>query len=94
MKEMPRIRGKVGQIETPIEDKDKWVFTVWLTAFGEGEGKELTTQGPFETEKEALQELKKCARKITEFYQKEYIGEISGKYLDMKTNEMRDWDEN
>jgi hypothetical protein len=94
MNNIPRIRGKVGQIETPKEQKGKWAFTVWITSFGEGEGKVVTTQGPFDTAKQALDELRKCARVVSEFYEKAFTGKVSGQFIDMKTNELRNWEEN
>lgn len=90
---IPRFRGKVGQTDDP-EFKDKWFFTVWLSMMGEGEGREMGTFGPWDTEEIALRELKKCVRHMVETYEKEFTGKISGNYIDMQTNENRSWDEN
>lgn len=91
---IPRIRGKVGQIEEPIEDRGKYAFTLWLTTVGGGEGKELGTWGPYPTEAEAKAEMKKTAQVAVEAWEIHSTGSKSGKYIDMQTNELRRWEEN
>ena len=92
---IPRIQGKVGQATEPPEFKDKWFFEMWLTSLGAGEsGRTFLGQfGPWDTEAQAKTELKIAARVASEAIENEIAGKVSGKYIDMNTNETRSWDE-
>ena len=94
MNTLPRIRGRVGTIESDDpEFNGKFAFEIFLTFMGAGEGRKLGDWGPFDTEDEAKRALRKQCQEICEVIQKEFVGETSSKYLDMKTNEIRDWQE-
>lgn len=88
---IPRIRGKLGQAMEPKELEGKWFFELFLTAMGGGEGMSLGQFGPWDTEAIAGAELKKAAQLACEVIEKNVTGKTSGKYVDMKTNELRDW---
>jgi len=92
---IPRIRGKVGQVDhaEPGYEKllGKWMFTVWMTEFGKGDGEELGTFGPYETEAGAKKGLNDCVKKICEEWEMKVAGKKSGVYVDIKTNETRSW---
>lgn len=91
---MPRIRARVGTVEEPIEDKGKFCFEVILSFMGEGEGHKLGDWGPFDTEKEAKSEMRGVCEMISETITKKLTGQPSGKYIDLLTNELRDWKTN
>lgn len=92
---IPRIRGKVGQADAPEEVKGKWFFEMWMTEIGGGEGKSLGIFGPFDSEAKAQLELKVAVKFVCDSTEKFLDGRTSGKYIDMKTNEIRKWgDEN
>jgi hypothetical protein len=90
--DIPRIRGKVGQAFEPEEMKGKWFFEMWVTPVGGGEGASLGFFGPWDTEEKAKQELQVAARMACETIEKKVMGQVSGKYIDMKTNETMNWD--
>jgi hypothetical protein len=90
---IPRIRGKIGQISSEGKpDHDKWIFTVWLTTIGGGDGEEIGTFGLFDTQAEAKRELESAVRTMSDEIEKHMTGKVSGKYIDMKTNTLRHWD--
>jgi hypothetical protein len=91
---IPRIKGRVGQATEPPEVAGKWFFELFLTTLGGGtEMTPMGTFGPFDTELEAKTELKSAARMACEVIEKDISGTTSGKHIDMKTNEVRPWDE-
>ena len=93
---IPRIQGKIGQGDEPGHPHHgKWFFTVWFSTLGGGEAKEVGTFGPWETEQIAKDELKKACRLGCEALEEKLGGDgkPSGHYIDMKTNELRPWDE-
>lgn len=93
---IPRIRGKVGQIEEPEELKDKWCFNLSLWTFdGETQiGEPFGPFGPFDSEEIAQKELMIAARVACEGIEKAAGFEPSGKYIDLKANAiLRPWDE-
>lgn len=93
---IPRIRGKIGQVFESEDPKynGKWAFEIWLTDIGAGEGASLGEFGPWETESIAKTELKRVVRLVSDVIEKKLTGKVSGKYVDMHTNEVRPWDEN
>lgn len=92
---IPRIRGKLGQATDPGEYQGKWFFELWLTELGGGggDGMSLGQFGPWDSEEIAGEELRKAAQLACEAIEQSMDGKVSGKYIDMKTNEMRSWDE-
>lgn len=91
---IPRLRARVGEVEDPPEYKGQFCFEVFLTWPGEGEGRKLGDWGPFKTEKLAKQKMREMVKEMSQLVEKEMTGDNSGQYLDMKTNEIRSWDEN
>jgi hypothetical protein len=87
-----RFRGKVGQAYEPEEVKGKWFFTVWVARLGGGEVAELGTYGPIDTEEAALKELKTQIELLSRHVASQ-IGSDPNKYIDMNTNELKDWKE-
>lgn len=88
----PRIRGRVGQATEPSEMAGKWFFEMFITDLGGGEGTSMGQFGPWDDEKSALAELRKACRLACEAIEKEVVGKVSGKFIDMQTNEVRSWD--
>lgn len=89
---IPRIQGKVGQCTEPEDIKGKWFFEIWLTTIGAGdENTSMGMFGPFDSESKAMSALKEACKLACESIEKNIVGETSGKYLDMKTNLVRDW---
>ena len=86
----PRIRGKVG-----TADDGKFYFEITLWDFyGESRVGEPITIGPWETEKQAHEELKKAARICCEAVEKHYGNTPCGEYMDMKAGGiLRPWTE-
>lgn len=93
---IPRIRGRVGQAEEAgHEHNGKWFFELYFSVLGGGtDDKPLGVFGPYETEQEAKVALKGAAKMACEVVEKDATGTTSGKYLDLRTNEVRPWDEN
>lgn len=92
MSVIPRIRGKVGQATEPADVAGKWFFEMWLSQMGEGEGDSLGMFGPFDTEEQAQAELRNACQLACEAIEKKMTGEISGHYIDMKSNELKKWE--
>lgn len=92
---IPRIRGKLGQIEEPLEDKGKWVFALGIWDLnGEKLLADLGIFGPYETEVLAKQEMKKSVRDVVQGYEKFLTGTTSERYLDLKNGAvLRSWDD-
>lgn len=92
---MYRIRGKVGQATEPPEYAGKWFFQLWLSPFGSGDpvpGDSLGEFGPWHSEAEAQAELRKAAQIASEAIEKKTVGEVSGMYIDLKSNLTKRWD--
>ena len=88
---IPRIRGKVGVAEDGPHP-GKWYFEMWVTSVGGGEGDSLGVFGPWDSEKIAKDELNRACRLACEAVEKKVTGTTSGKFIDMQTNEVRNWD--
>lgn len=86
---IPRIRGRVG---TGDDGKFYFEMSLWDLHGENCAGK--WDFGPWNTEAIAHDEMKKCARFMTETLEKEKGGEPSGKFLDMKNGGiLRPWDQ-
>jgi len=93
----PRIRAQSGQIEEPEELKGKWCFTISMWSFDGEEmiGEPIGPFGPYETQKEAIEQSKKAAQQACEQIELREVGQVSGKYIDMKNGGLlRSWMEN
>lgn len=91
---IPRIRGKVGIIDDPPELAGQFAFEISLwdltgeTKIGESFG----PFGPFKTDREAQDELKKATKSVCEEIERTETGDVSGRYLDLKNGGvMRPW---
>ena len=90
---IPRIRGKVGQIESDDPKlAGKWIFEIYVSEFGGGEGDCVGQFGPWDTEAIAQSELRNAVRMCSEHWEKATTGTVSGKYVDLKSNVLRSWD--
>lgn len=90
----PRIQARTGQITDPPELVGKWTFEIHLTYIGGGEDKKvLQCPAYFETEAEAKTAMREAARVACEACEKMMGSEVSGNYLDLKSNAVRKWDE-
>ena len=91
----PRIRSRSFQFDEPIEWKDKWGFDISLWTFdGEAQIGECGMFGPYETQELAIIASKGAAKLVCESMEKKAIGEVSGKYLDMKNGGvLRSWED-
>jgi hypothetical protein len=90
---IPRIRGRVGQIEEPYLDAGKWAFeiSIWDLTGEHQVGEPIGPIGPYDTQELALSELKKATKLCCDVA----TGEPSTRYLDMKNGGiMRPWEEN
>lgn len=91
---IPRFQGRVGQASDPPEMRGKWFFTIWISILGHAEeAKEIGPIGPWDTEERAHRELQTAIRLMAEDYEKRTTGQVSGEYVDMKTNVRRKWGE-
>ena len=91
----PRLQGKVGEAEPGQGFDGKWFFEIWLSFVGSPEPKKsMGIFGPWDTEKLALVEMRKTIRLACDKLEEKACGQASGKFYDMQTSELRDWDEN
>lgn len=92
---IPRIKGRVAQIESPPKDAGKWLYevSIWDLS-GEIQGGEPFLFGPFDTEEIAKEQGREIVKKISQKLEKEMTGKSSGRFLDMKNGGiMRPWEE-
>lgn len=94
MTAIPRIQGRVGQIEDPEDIKGKWAFEITISMLGDPTCEPHTSGpfGPWDSEKIALEELEKAVKLCTEKYEEAVTGEVSGQYYCVKTDSVRRWD--
>lgn len=92
----PRIQGRVGQAEPGQGHDGKWFFELFMTFIGveNNDNSSLGLFGPFDTEKLAQDELKIAVKFVCDKIEMDAVGKTSGKYYDMKTNQIRPWREN
>lgn len=88
---IPRIRGKIGVFNGDSGYKGKYFFSLYLSSVGGGDGVLLGEFGPWDTEEIAMKELHSATKLACESIEMKVDGKVSGKYLDMKTNTMREW---
>ena len=87
---IPRIRGSAIQ-----KENGKWTFFLLISTLGQDENTdEYNFNYDFDTQAEAIAELKKAAQIVSEEYERQITGSVSGKYIDMKTNSTRPWSKN
>ena len=76
---IPRIRARVGHTED-----GKFYFEISLWNLAGTECFSRNDVGPFQTEKEAHIEMRKCTQLVSESIEKMAGGKPSGKYIDFK----------
>lgn len=92
---VPRIRGKVGQAEDGQGFDGKFFYTIFITTMdGKNIGAPIGPFGPYDTERMALEQMRGAAKLCAESWEEKHYGQVSGKYLDMLSGDMRSWDEN
>lgn len=92
---VPRLRGRVAEIELPIEDKGKFCYELSLWTFdGETQVGEPWLFGPFASEAVAMEKGKEIVKFAAEAIEKDMTGEVSGKFFDLKNGGiLRPWAE-
>ena len=91
---IPRIQARVGQASEPADVAGKWFFEMFLSSLGGGnEPLSMGQFGPWDTEEIAHKEMRRACKLACETIEEKMSGQKSGKYIDMKTNETRDWNE-
>lgn len=93
---MPRIQGKVGQVED-AKDKTligKWTYTIYVSVIGLDKKIEFNFDNFYTSEKEAAAALREECQKIASIITEEVFGEKTSRYLDLKSGQVRPWMEN
>ncbi len=92
---IPRVQARVGQADSDNEPDvaNKWFFEIVISFLGMGQIGEPFQIGPWETEKKAHEEMKNAVKLVVDKVVEQTPGAVPGKYYDMKTNEVRSWDE-
>lgn len=94
---VPRIQARTGQVTESPEDPSligKWSFEIHVSFMGSGQDK-MVFPGPlFDTEDEAKREMRKAAELVVREVSKKIKDADPEKYIDLKTNEVRNWQEN
>lgn len=96
---MPRIQGRALEItEVDPADKDRykvgeWLFEIKTSFIGRPsvQPQMLYSKTSYSTRDIALVELKKAVRELTCVIQEAFDGKSTGRYLDLKTGEDRQW---
>lgn len=92
LEDVPRIRGRVGQIAEPSELAGKWAFEISMWDFYGKEqiGDPFGPFGCYETEALAKDAMREACRKACEA-----VGGSPDSYMDMKNGGvLRQWEEN
>lgn len=93
---IPRIRGRVGQADSEMCN-GKWFFEIYVDLLGEAGGPGVSepagTFGPYDSKEEAQIELRRACKIACDAAEEIIDGKPSGKYIDMKTNLTRRWDQ-
>ena len=80
-----RIRGKIGEIATPIEDEGKFLFNMFITVGGlDDKAIEVGPFGPFDTFDTAKTALNEEAISIMKMIKTDIGGIKDGSYFDFK----------
>lgn len=92
--QIPRLKGRVGEIEPGQGHDGKWAFEIHFCDISGKSLGEPFTAGPYETEKEALKEIKGALKFCCEEFEKKTTGQVSGKFFDMNQGGIvRSWEE-
>ena len=96
---LPRICGKTGEISrVDPADKDKyrvgeWLFHVELSYLNKPDipPQSLYSKTSYPTREKALAEMKVVIKELHGIIQEAFDGKRDGRYIDLKTNELRKW---
>jgi hypothetical protein len=89
----PRIQGKVGQVEEPIELRGQWSFYLKISFLGTDlEPIEFQCPETWPTELKAKEAMRKLATDIVKDVQKKAGFEPTGDFIDFKTNRLNNWE--
>lgn len=84
---IPRIRGSAYQ-----KENGKWTCFMEACELGSNQSETFDCNFDFDTQAEAIEELKKVCQIACETFEKAMGFDSGGKFIDMKTNETRYWD--
>lgn len=92
---VPRIQGRVGQIEDPPELAGKWVFSLWMSFVGDGQPPRtlLENIGPYATRDIAMAELRLASKRAVEAAQEAVGMKSTGDYVDLKDNRTKNFND-
>lgn len=84
---MPRFRGRA------YEKNGTWHWEVNVTILGSNDdGFLMGSVNSFTTKEEAIEDMKVAIKIGCDTIQKQVMGEVTGEYIDMKSNETLKWD--
>lgn len=84
---LPRFRGRA------FEKDDGWSWEVFINFLGDNDnGMVINANLIFTSREDAITDMKKAIKMGCDIIQKEVMGEVTGNYIDMKTNETLNWD--
>jgi hypothetical protein len=92
---IPRIRTKIGQIETSEDERlpaGKWIVDLYITELGGGDDLQpFRRYGPFDSEADAKVYSRRVAEAACRTIEEAVAGKSSGQYIDMKDNRTKAW---
>ena len=91
---MPRIQGKLVQVESPKELEGYWTFELFMQIIGSGNTSQSIFKAwdsdlIFKTKPEAHDKMMEAVKFVCDDIQKKTQGFSDGKYVDLKTNEAK-----
>lgn len=89
----PRIQGKVGQVEEPLELKGKWSYCIWISVIGsDGELIEMQSPGVWDTQHLAMAALREKTNELIKEVNKIVTGEASADFYDLNAKKNRNYE--
>jgi len=83
---LPRFRGIALEVE------GGWSWEACVTFLGDNENiLSFKSSNIFSTKEEAIKDMKEAIRIGCDAIQEKFMGEVTGNYIDMKTNETLNW---
>jgi hypothetical protein len=84
---IPRFQGKAFQVNNGCS------WEILVVELGNNEKNfTITTEEIFTTKKSAIKNMTAVIKLCCDTFQKKSMGEVTGKYIDMKTKETLNWD--
>lgn len=92
---VPRIQGRVGQIEAPPELAGKWVFSLWMSFVGDGQEPRtlLENIGPYPTRDIAMAQLRLATKRALDATYEAAGMKPTGDYVDLKDNRTKNFND-